>query len=92
MIANRLMRAAGLDPEQDVKRQQLALPRPSQAMKDGTIDAHVLVRRPADRRRHRPDHRSRTRCGSWTLGASSPTLQSEYGQVYQAATISPDVY
>jgi len=39
VIANRLMRAAGLDPEQDVKRQRLALDKTVESMKDGAIDA-----------------------------------------------------
>jgi TRAP transporter TAXI family solute receptor len=39
VIANRLLAAAGLDPEQDVKRQRLALDKTVEAMKDGSIDA-----------------------------------------------------
>jgi TRAP transporter TAXI family solute receptor len=39
VIANRLLRAAGLDPEHDVKRQRLALDKTVEAMKDGSIDA-----------------------------------------------------
>jgi hypothetical protein len=39
VIANRLLRAAGLDPEKDVKRQRLALDKTVEAMKDGSIDA-----------------------------------------------------
>ena len=39
VIADRLLRAAGLDPGRDVKRQRLALDRTVEAMKDGSIDA-----------------------------------------------------
>jgi TRAP transporter TAXI family solute receptor len=39
VIANRLLQAAGLDPEHDVKRQRLALDKTVEAMKDGSIDA-----------------------------------------------------
>jgi uncharacterized protein len=39
VIADRLLRAAGLDPEQDVERQRLALDKTVEAMKDGSIDA-----------------------------------------------------
>jgi len=39
VIANRLMRAAGLNPENDVKRQRLALDKTVESMKDGAIDA-----------------------------------------------------
>jgi TRAP transporter TAXI family solute receptor len=39
VIADRLLRAAGLDPQRDVKRQRLALDKTVEAMKDGSIDA-----------------------------------------------------
>jgi uncharacterized protein len=39
VIANRLLQAAGLDPENDVKRQRLALDKTVESMKDGSIDA-----------------------------------------------------
>jgi TRAP transporter TAXI family solute receptor len=39
VIADRLLRAAGLDPARDVKRQRLALDKTVEAMKDGSIDA-----------------------------------------------------
>lgn len=39
VIAVRLLQAAGLDPDTDIKRQALGLPETVQAMKDGTIDA-----------------------------------------------------
>jgi uncharacterized protein len=39
VIANRLLQAAGLDPQNDVKRQRLALDKTVESMKDGSIDA-----------------------------------------------------
>jgi len=39
VIANRLLQAAGLDPEKDVRRQRLALDKTVESMKDGSIDA-----------------------------------------------------
>jgi TRAP transporter TAXI family solute receptor len=39
VIANRLLQAAGLDPQKDVKRQRLALDKTVESMKDGSIDA-----------------------------------------------------
>jgi uncharacterized protein len=39
VIAVRLLRAAGLNPESDIQRQALGLPESVQGMKDGTIDA-----------------------------------------------------
>jgi uncharacterized protein len=39
VIADRLLAAAGLDPDEDVKRQRLALDKTVESMKDGAIDA-----------------------------------------------------
>jgi uncharacterized protein len=41
VIANRLLQAAGLDPERDVQAQRLELGKTIDAMKDGSIDAFV---------------------------------------------------
>ncbi len=41
VIALRLLAAAGLDPDKDVKRQALSLPETVQGLKDGTLDALV---------------------------------------------------
>jgi TRAP transporter solute receptor, TAXI family len=43
VVALRMMRVAGLDPDADVRRQALSLPETVQGMKDGTIDAMVWV-------------------------------------------------
>ena len=67
MIANRLLQAAGLNPETDVQPQRLELGKTVDAMKDGSIDGFVWsgglptggvtdlftsVRRPGGVRRH----------------------------------------
>ena len=39
VIAERLLRAAGLDPDKDIRRQRLALDKTVESMKDGSIDA-----------------------------------------------------
>ncbi|MGP3927815.1 TAXI family TRAP transporter solute-binding subunit [Streptomyces sp. 8N616] len=39
VIANRLLKAAGLDPAQDIEAERLGLPESVDAMKDGTVDA-----------------------------------------------------
>jgi TRAP transporter TAXI family solute receptor len=41
VIANRLLQAAGLDPERDIQAQRLELGKTIDAMKDGSIDAFV---------------------------------------------------
>jgi len=43
VVALRMMRAAGLDPDADVQRQALSLPETVQGLKDGTLDAMVWV-------------------------------------------------
>ncbi len=39
VIANRLLRAAGLDPEQDIEREQLGAGESASALRDGNVDA-----------------------------------------------------
>jgi uncharacterized protein len=39
VIAQRLLRVAGLDPDRDIRRQRLALPETTDGMKNGTIQA-----------------------------------------------------
>ncbi|MEW9552773.1 TAXI family TRAP transporter solute-binding subunit [Nonomuraea sp. NPDC050783] len=43
VVARRLLRAAGLDPDTGVAKQQLSINESVQAVKDGTIDAFVWV-------------------------------------------------
>lgn len=39
MLAGRLLEAAGLDPESDIRRQRISLPETVKGMRDGTLDA-----------------------------------------------------
>jgi uncharacterized protein len=92
VIAERLLTAAGLDPDTGVKRQKLSLPETVQGMKDGAIQAMVwsgglptagitdLVTSLGGKVRF------------LDLSAYLPKLQAEYGEVYQPATIAADVY
>ncbi len=92
VIAERLLGAAGVDPESGVKRQKLSLNESVQGMKDGTIQALFwsgglptagitdLVTSLGGKVRF------------LDLSAYLPKLQAEYGEVYQAATIAPAVY
>jgi uncharacterized protein len=91
-IALRLLQAAGLDPAKDISKQSLSLPETVQGMKDGTIDALFwsgglptagitdLVTSLKDKVVFIP------------LDGVLPALQAEFGQVYQAGTLSKDVY
>ncbi len=91
-IALRLLKAAGLDPANDISKQSLSLPETVQGMKDGTIDALFwsgglptagitdLVTSLKEKAVFIP------------LDGLLPGLQSEFGQVYQSATLGKDVY
>jgi TRAP transporter TAXI family solute receptor len=92
VIALRLLKAAGLNPDGDVKRQALGLPETVDAMKDGTIDAlfwsgglptagitDLMV----------------TGKGKFVLLPLDdllPALQQAHGRVYSASTIAKTVY
>ncbi|WP_440073217.1 TAXI family TRAP transporter solute-binding subunit [Streptosporangium sp. OZ121] len=92
VIALRLLKAAGLDPEKDVTRQSLGLPESVQAVKDGDLDALVwsgglptpgltdLLTSLKDEVVFVP------------LDGVLPAMQAEHGQVYAAGTIAKDVY
>lgn len=91
-IAFRLLKAAGLDPAKDIQKQSLSLPETVQGMKDGTIDALFwsgglptggitdLTTSLKDKAVFVP------------LDSLLPSLQAEYGQVYQAAALPKDAY
>jgi uncharacterized protein len=92
VIAERLLTAAGVDPAAGIKRQKLTLPETVQGVKDGTIQAMFwsgglptagvtdLV----------TSLKGQVRFLDLTPYLSK--LQSEYGDVYQSATIAPAVY
>lgn len=91
-IALRLLKAAGLNPDSDLKKQSLSLPETVQGMKDGTLDAMFWS--------------GGLPTGGITDLATSlkekitflplvdllPKMQADHGQVYQAATLNKDVY
>lgn len=92
VIALRLLKAAGLDPDKDVTRQSLGLPESVQAVKDGDLDALVwsgglptpgltdLLTSLKDGVAFVP------------LDGVLPAMRAEHGQVYAAGTIAKDVY
>jgi len=92
VVALRLLKAAGLNPEADIRKQSLSLPETVQGMKDGTIDALFwsgglptggvtdLVTSQKDKVTFLP------------LDALLPALQRDFGQVYQATTLKKDAY
>ncbi|HCT80350.1 MAG TPA: C4-dicarboxylate ABC transporter substrate-binding protein [Micromonosporaceae bacterium] len=91
-IALRLLKAAGLDPAADIKKQALSLPETVQGMKDGNIDALFwsgglptggitdLTTSMKDKVVFVP------------LADLLPKMQSEFGQVYQPISLKKEVY
>jgi TRAP transporter TAXI family solute receptor len=92
VIALRLLEAVGLDPDEDLTRQKLSLPETVQAMKDGTVKAMFFSGGLPTA--GVTDLVTSLRDGIRFLDLSDelPTLQKEFGPVYQAATIRPEVY
>ncbi|GGQ07624.1 TAXI family TRAP transporter solute-binding subunit [Streptosporangium pseudovulgare] len=92
VIALRMLKAAGLDPEADVTRQSLGLPESVQGIKDGTLDALVwsgglptpgvtdLLTSMKDEVAFVP------------LDSVLEPMRAEHGPVYAAGTIAKDVY
>jgi TRAP transporter TAXI family solute receptor len=91
-IAQRLLRAAGLDPKADVHAQALSLPETVQAMKDGSLD--VLFWSGGLPTGGITDLTTSQRDGVAFVALDDllPAMQAEHGQVYQAATLGKDVY
>jgi TRAP transporter TAXI family solute receptor len=91
-IALRLLKAAGLNPDTDIRKQALSLPETVQGMKDGTIDALFwsgglptggitdLTTSLKDKVVFLP------------LADLLPKLQTEFGDVYQATTLPASAY
>jgi TRAP transporter TAXI family solute receptor len=92
VIANRLLGAAGLDPEKDVKRQRLALDKTVEAMKDGSIDALFWsggLPTPGIK-----DLFTARKGKVRLLDVSRylPQLNQQYGDFYESGTIPADTY
>jgi hypothetical protein len=92
VIANRLMRTAGLDPEKNVKRQRLALDKTVESMKDGSIDAQFWsggLPTPGIK-----DLFTARKGKVRLLDISQylPQLNQHYGDFYKPGTIPADTY
>ncbi len=92
LVALRLLTAAGLDPDRDVKRQAISLPETVKAMRTGAVDAMFWTGGlPAigigDLLRALPD-----RLVFVPVVDLLPGLRKEYGEAYSAATIGWAAY
>jgi TRAP transporter TAXI family solute receptor len=92
VIAERLLTAAGVDPAAGIKRQKLSLPETVQGMKDRTIQALFWSGGLPTGGITDLVTSLRGQVRFLDLSAYLPKLQSQYGKIYQAATLAADVY
>lgn len=92
VIAERLLTAAGIDPAAGVKRQKLSLPETVQGMKDGTVQAMFWSGGLPTGGITDLATSLKGKVRLLDLTAYLPKLQAQYGDVYQPATIAPEIY
>ena len=92
IIADRIMTAAGLDPKEDIEREQLGIAESAGAMKDGKVDAFFwsggLPTSAITDLGATPNMSIKL----LPHGDVTAALQAEYGAVYSTATIPADTY
>ncbi|MEU4830982.1 TAXI family TRAP transporter solute-binding subunit [Streptosporangium sp. NPDC023615] len=92
VIALRLLKAAGLDPDKDVDRQALGLPESVQALKDGDLDALVWSGGLPTPGITDLFTSLKGKVAFVPLDAVLPAMRAEHGEVYAEGTIAKDVY
>ncbi|MEU4701694.1 TAXI family TRAP transporter solute-binding subunit [Nonomuraea dietziae] len=92
VIALRLLKAAGLDPDKDVTRQALGLPESVDALKSGGLDALVWSGGLPTPGITDLTTNMKAEAVFVPLDDVLPKLQAEHGQVYAAGSIGKDVY
>ena len=91
-IALRLLEAAGLDPDADIKRQALSLPETVQGMKDGTLDAMFWSGGLPTPGITDLFTTLKDDAALLPLDDLLPALNEKYGEVYGSETLGKDVY
>ncbi|MFG2029379.1 TAXI family TRAP transporter solute-binding subunit [Streptomyces sp. NPDC048825] len=92
VIANRLLKAAGLDPAKDVSTDRLGLPETVDAMKDGTIDALFWSGGLPSGGITDLTTSLKKEVRFLDVTPQLPALNKEYGDVYQTGSIPQSVY
>ncbi|WP_433239248.1 TAXI family TRAP transporter solute-binding subunit [Streptosporangium sp. CA-135522] len=92
VIALRLLRAAGLDPDKDVSRQSLGLPESVQGIKDGNLDALVWSGGLPTPGITDLVTTLKGEVAFVPLDAVLASVRREHGEVYARGTIAKDVY
>ena len=90
--AQRLLEAAGLDVEKDTRRQKISLNESVQGMKDGQLDAIFWSGGLPTSGIQDVTRTLGNRVKVLDLTKYIPTLQSKYPNIYETATIAPEVY
>jgi len=92
IIAFRLLRAAGLDPERDVTRQGLGVTESADALKDGKISAFVWSGGLPSAAIQDLSHSPGIRIALIPSGDLLPSLQKEFGDLYFPLDVPPSSY
>ena len=90
--AARLLEAAGLNVETDTKRQKISLNESVQGMKDGQLDAVFWSGGLPTSGIQDLTRTMGNKVKILDLSKYIPMLQSKYPDIYESATIAPDVY
>lgn len=92
VIAERLLTAAGLDPDKDIKRQKLSLPETVDQMKAGRMDAMFWSGGLPTSGVIDLTTSQKGKVAFLDISGELASLQSKYGPVYQSATIPAATY
>ncbi len=92
VIAQRLLKVAGLDPDNDIKRQKLALPETTDGMKSGTIQALFWSGGRPTAGIKDLFSAAKGKIKFLDLTSYVAKMQSAYTPLYTRATIAKDVY
>jgi uncharacterized protein len=92
IIAFRLLRAAGLDPERDVTRQGLGVTESADALKDGKIAAFVWSGGLPSAAIQDLSHSPGIKISLIPSGELLPSLQKEFGDLYFPLEVPPSSY
>ena len=92
VVAFRILRAAGLDPDRDVRRQGLGVTESADALKDGKIDAFFWGGGLPTPALQDLSHTSGIAIRLLATAHLLPALKAEYGDVYFELQIPPGAY
>ena len=92
VIAFRMLRAAGLDPDRDVRHQALGVSESAEALKDGKLDAFFWGGGLPTPALQDLSHTQGLTMRLVPSGDLVPAMQKEFGDVYFEMQVPPDTY